>query len=176
LNQIHFISPPAFGRRGPEYAAAAQIITSGEFRGLARYLANPYAPHAPGRAIARQHPGTGIDARGEDPREGAEALSALLGAIADEVHQHAAAARDGVLSDFAARVAHAHKHLSPHLLVAALAAFKEQRKAALAIISRNAASELAGRKKAAIMASQPKRPSSGHEQTGETPDSGPRPH
>jgi hypothetical protein len=53
------------------------------------------------------------------------------------------------MADFAARMAHARKHLSPQLLAATLAAIKEQRRAALTLISRNAASELAARKKAA---------------------------
>ena len=84
-----------------------------------------------------------------DLREGDDGLAACLSSIADEVYRHATAARDGVMADFAARVAHARKHLSPHLLAATLAAIKEQRKAALTLISRNAASELAARKKAA---------------------------
>jgi hypothetical protein len=103
-------------------------------------------------------------------------LSALIEAISDEVHRHTTAARDGLLADFAARMAHARKHLSPHLLAASLAALKQQRKSALALINRNAAAELAGRKKAAIMASRPNRPSSRHKQPGDAPDGSPRLH
>jgi hypothetical protein len=97
----------------------------------------------------REDPSTGANDQNLDSCEGDDGLAACLSSIADEVYQHASAARDGVMADFAARVAHARKHLSPHLLAATLAAIKEQRKAALALISRNAASELAARKKAA---------------------------
>jgi hypothetical protein len=135
---------------------------------LAQWIAGPSGSHSRARAQA------GIDAQGEDPREGGDDLSAFLAAISDEVHRHSAAARDGVITDFAARMAHARKHLSPHLLAAALAAFKEQRKAALATVRRNAASELAGRKKAAIMASRPKHPRSAHKRTGAAPETGPQ--
>jgi hypothetical protein len=78
------------------------------------------------------------------------------------------------MADFAARVAHARKHLSPHLLAAVLVSFKDQRKAALTAINRNAASELAARKKAAVTASQPNRAASGRKQPGDPPTSGPR--
>jgi hypothetical protein len=149
LNQIPSIARPAIGRRGPEYAVAGQKIAQGEFRGLARWMTGPYASRTPVR-LTDKSPAAGIDAQGEDPRDGSDSLGALLAAIDDDVERHAAAARDGVMTDFAARVAHARKHLSPHLLAAALATIKEQRKAALALIKRNAAMERAGRKKAVI--------------------------
>lgn len=62
------------------------------------------------------------------------------------------------MADFAARAAHARKHLSPQLLAATLGAIKEQRKAALALVNRNAALELAGRRKAAVAAFGGNRP------------------
>jgi hypothetical protein len=129
-------------------AAAVRIIAHGEFRGLARWMTSAF----PARASlppAQEGPSAGIDDQNVDSREGDDGLAACLSSIADEVYRHATAARDGVIADFAARVVHARKHLSPHLLAATLAAIKEQRKAALTLISRNAASELAARKKAA---------------------------
>jgi hypothetical protein len=156
LSQIHFITPSAIGARGPNHALPAQTVAQGEFRGLARWMTKPYASRTPVPLFER-HPEAGIDAQSEDPRDASDSLSALLAAIDDEVSQHAAAACDGVMADFAARVAHARRHLSPHLLAATLAAIKEQRKAALALIKRNAATERAGRKKAAIMAAAGRR-------------------
>ena len=79
-------------------------------------------------------------------------LGPLLGAIADDVHAIAGAAREGVLADFAARVAYARRHLPRHMLAATLGALAQARKAALAVVKRNAALELAGRKKAALTA------------------------
>jgi hypothetical protein len=99
-----------------------------------------------------------IDIGGEDPGDGTGGLGALLVAIADEVRGHAAAAREGVMADFAARVAHARKHLSPQLLAATLAAIKEQRKAALALVNRSVALEISGRQKAAVAAFGGNRP------------------
>jgi hypothetical protein len=79
-------------------------------------------------------------------------LGLLLSAIDDDVNRFASAARDGINTDFVARVAHARKHLPRHQLAAALRGFAEARKAALTLVSRNAALELAGRKKAALAA------------------------
>jgi hypothetical protein len=79
-------------------------------------------------------------------------LGLLLSAIDDDVHRFASAARDGINADFAARVAYARKHLPRHQLASALRGFAEARKAALALVSRNAAMEIAGRKKAALAA------------------------
>jgi hypothetical protein len=157
LSQVHFIAPTPVVSHGPEYAEKRQITAQGEFRGHARWVTSPYA---------------GIDAQSEDPREGSDGLGALLAAIDDEVGRHTTAARDGVTADFAARVAHARKHLSPHLLAATLATIKEQRKAALAQIGRNAANELAGRKKAAVEAfgrKEPRRSDKGRNAPGAPP-------
>jgi hypothetical protein len=168
LNQIHFISPPAVGRHGPEYAAAAQIITLGEFRGMARWLTIPGPARHTQHLSEPERPVAGIDAGSEDPREDSDGLGALLASIADDVQHRATATRDGVIADFAGRAMHARKHLSRHLLAATLAALKEQRKAALALISRNAAVELAGRKKGAIEAFEGNGPRRGNK--------GPKPH
>jgi hypothetical protein len=79
-------------------------------------------------------------------------LSALLDAITDEVQRIAAAACEGITRDFAARMAYARRYLPRHALAAALSALSQERKAALAIVKRYAAQELAGRKKIAIEA------------------------
>lgn len=102
----------------------------------------------------------GVAGDGGHSPGGDDGLGASLAAIAEEVHRHAAAARHGVLADFAARASHARKHLSRPLLAAALASIKEQRKAVLVLITRNAAAELASRKHALICAasSHAKRP------------------
>ena len=158
-------------RRGTERAAAGQVIAHGEFEGLARWIASPYGSDASRRGIFPEAI-AGIGAQSEDPREDSDGLGALLASIADDVHHRATAARDGVIADFAGRAMHARKHLSRHLLAATLAALKEQRKAALALISRNAAMELAGRKKAAIGAfgtNGPRRGNKGPKPNGTAP-------
>jgi hypothetical protein len=132
------------------------VVRSG-FRGLAHWITDPYAGH-PGRpAIFPHGPSAGIDGHAGDSGEDDDGLNGLLAGIADEVHRHAAAARGGVMADFAAQVAHARKHYSPHLLAAVLAAIKQQRDGMLALINRNAADELAARRKAVIMAFRPRR-------------------
>jgi hypothetical protein len=134
-----------------KYPIPAQIIAKGEFRGLARWLTSPYAAGAQDKRIFPVRPGDALR-HDEDLAGASDELGAILAAIADDAHRHASAAREGVLADFAGRAAHARKHLSPNLLAATLAAIKEQRKAALALISRNASLEIAGRRKAAIAA------------------------
>jgi hypothetical protein len=126
------------------------LTAQGEFRGLVRWLTGHSETPKPQLAFEPHRPMAGIDAQSEDPRD--DSLSALLGSIADDVQHRAAAARDGVMADFTARARHARKHLSPNLVAATLAAIKESRKAALALINQNAASELAGRKKTVIAA------------------------
>jgi hypothetical protein len=150
LNQILPITRQRTGKHGLEYPLFGQMVAQGEFRGLARWVTSPLASDKFTRAISPERPG--IDANGEDPGDVSGGLGALLASIADEVHAHAAAAREGVMADFAARVLHARKHFSRSLLVATLASIREQRKAALALVNRNAALEIAGRQKAAIAA------------------------
>lgn len=116
---------------------------------MARWLTSPFASDAQARGIFPVRP-VATEIQTEDTVGGSDELGILLGAIADEVHRHAAAAREGISADFAARASHARKHLSRNLLMATLAAIKEQRKAAMALIGRNAALEIAGRSKAAI--------------------------
>jgi hypothetical protein len=119
---------------------------------MARWLTIPGPARHTQRLSEPERPAAGIDAGSEDPREDSDGLGALLASIADDVHHRATAARNGVIADFAGRAMHARKHLSRHLLAATLAAIKEARKAALALISQNAALELAGRRQAAIAA------------------------
>lgn len=177
LNQIHFITPSALGTRGPVHGIRARIIAEGKFRGLARWLTSADAARQPPRGPEPGRQGAGIDAGGEDPREGDDGLGALLAAIADDVQFRATAARNGLMADFAGRAAHARKHLSRHLLAATLATIKEQRKAALAAISQNAALELQSRKKAAIAAWRGLHTPSGKKKPGRNPPgAGPDPH
>jgi hypothetical protein len=140
------------GGNGSKNPAAAQIIVQGEFRGMARWLTSPRAASPPSRIPEPERPAAGIDAGSEDPLESGDELGALLASIADDVHHRATAARNGVLADFAGRAMHARRHLSRHLIAATLAAIKEARKAALALIAQNARLELSGRKEAAIAA------------------------
>lgn len=144
LNQNPAIGPI------PRHAIAGQTIARGEFRGLARWITGPVAAQGPkGSANERRAPTS--DVQEEGSREEAE-LGIILAGIADDVRRHAVAACDAVTADFAARVAHARRHLSRDLLPATLSALYLQRRAALAAVKRNAAIELAGRKKAAIAA------------------------
>jgi hypothetical protein len=76
----------------------------------------------------------------------------LLDAIAADVHKTASAARDGVITEFTARAAHARKHLSRSQLAAALKEIGEARKAALALIKQNETAELSARRAAALAA------------------------
>lgn len=151
LNQIPSITRPLNAKSGSEYPVPGEIIVKGEFRGLARWLSSPFAADTPRTGISPARPGEAV-LQNEDPGAGGDELGVLLAAIADEVHRHASAAREGILADFAARAAHARKHLPRNLLAATLASIKQQRKAALALISRNASLEIAGRRKAAIAA------------------------
>lgn len=138
-------------KSGSQHIVPGQITANGGFRGLARWLTGPYASDAQRNGFFSARPAGGVIDT-EDPGGASDELGMLLAAIADDVHRHVAAAREGVLADFSARAAHARKHLSRNLLAATLAAIKEQRKAAMALIRRNASLEIAARRKAAIAA------------------------
>jgi hypothetical protein len=154
------ISPRGKSGNGAQGTAAAQIAAPGEFLGSARSITTPSADFARGHDFEPERPlsaesGDIADATQAHAEEAPDAdtdLGAVLSAIDDEVQGSAAGARAGIMADFAARVAHARKHLPRHQIAAAVAAFKEARKAALALVKRNAAQERAGRKKAATMA------------------------
>jgi hypothetical protein len=77
-------------------------------------------------------------------------LGPILAAIADEVQDTAAAASAAVGAEYAAKVAHARRHLPWHQVAGAVRAFDQERKASLEHIKRNAATSLAGRQRAAI--------------------------
>jgi hypothetical protein len=162
------ISQRGSGGSGAGSPPAAQTIAPGEFSSSARTITAPHVVAARGKDLEAARPtaaesGTlteAIDAPGEEPPESDSELGALLAAIAEDVQESAAGARDGIMADFGARIAYAQKHLPRHLRAAAVGALKEARKAALALVSRNAAQELAGRKKAAI-ASRGRRPRAG---------------
>jgi hypothetical protein len=127
------VPAPSSGRTGAEHPPAAQSIALGEFVGSARWVTTGRADPAPSEYEA-----------------GDGELGLLLGAIAEDVHQITAAVRAGILADFAARAAHARRHLPRHQIADALAAIKQARAAALAVAGQNAKAELQGRKKAAI--------------------------
>jgi hypothetical protein len=143
---------------------------TGEFLGSARWITTPHSSSATAEKFERaqrQDAAREIFARAtEEQAEQAQGpdteLGALLDAIADEVHRISGAACEGIARDFAARAAYARRYLPRHMLAAALAAINEERKAALAAVRRNAAQELAARKKVAIEARKrpaaPKRP------------------
>jgi hypothetical protein len=126
----------------------AHVKALGEFVGESRWTLTPRPPSAPVDQLLPLRPATG----GDEYPDKDEMLGLLLSAIDDDVHRFASAARDAINADFAARVAYARKHLPRHQLAAALRGFAEARKAAFALVSRNAALELAARKKAALAA------------------------
>jgi hypothetical protein len=100
----------------------------------------------------------GPDEASAEPLAPDTELGALLDAIAEDVQHTAAAVRDGIIADFAARVAHARRYLPRHQLAGALRGFAQARKAALTLARRNARMELQARKKATILMHQLSRP------------------
>lgn len=112
-------------------------ITIGEFCGSARWhttaTAKPTATDA-WRGGARE---VTIPVQAEEDTD----------AVGDEIQIAAAAAAAGVMADFAARIAYARKHVPRHQLAAAIAAINAMRSAALATINRNAAMELAAKRR-----------------------------
>jgi hypothetical protein len=160
------ISERGSGGSGAGSPPATQTIAPGEFSSTARGITAPHVVAARGedletaRSAESGNLTEAIDAPGEEPPESDSELGALLAAIAEDVQDSAAGAREGIMADFGARIAYAQKHLPRHQRAAAVGALKEARKAALALVSRNAAQELAGRKKAAI-ASRGRRPRAG---------------
>jgi len=139
---------------------AARITALGEFLGLARWIVTPITRAAYSEKAEPQRPATVEkenfaevpQSQGDEAPASDTELGPLLGAIVDDVHRRSAAAREGVMADFAASVAHAKRHLPRSMLAATLSALAQARKAALAFVNRSAALELAARKKAAIMA------------------------
>jgi hypothetical protein len=168
LNQIPAISAPTSGERASETRAGPQISPRGDFSNAARSLsardaATPSSEDseaAQNRTSASGGAVEPLDADADEPPESDSDLGALLAAITEEVQDAAAAARAAIMADYGARIAYARKYLRGHARSAALGALKEGRTAALALVSRNAAQELAGRRQAAI-ASRSRRPRAG---------------
>jgi hypothetical protein len=128
-------------RIGPASWTTVTAHTIGEFRGQARWIvARSSTIESTEMERLRD---TGID--GEDNE-----LGAILSAIAEEVQRVAAAASDGVVAEFAGRMRHARNSLPRGQIPAVLQVLKDARDAALALIKRNAAAELASRREAAI--------------------------
>jgi hypothetical protein len=134
----------------------AHITALGAFQAEGRWIASPH-PHSvliDDFVPMRPRSDTG---RADEQPEADHTLGLLLAVIADDVHQFALAARDGIIADFAARAAHARKSLPRAQLAATLSGLAQARKAALALVGRNAALEIAGRKTAAIEARRRRR-------------------
>ena len=141
---------------------SARAIALGEFLGSAHWVVTPtdrttpeakIAPDSPARDWKENFAGSPEFYGAQDAASDTE-LGPLLATIADDVNAMAEGARQGVLADFAARIDHARKYLPRHAVAGAVAMLKEACKAALAVVKRSAALELAGRKKAAIAARQ----------------------
>jgi hypothetical protein len=126
-------------------------VALGEFLAEERWITTPHPHSTPVDKFAPFRPGA-HDGQGTDQSESDPTLGLILEAIADDVHRIAAAAREGIIAEFAARIAHARKHFPRNQLSATLRGLAEARKAALALVKKNATSEIAGRKKAALAA------------------------
>jgi hypothetical protein len=144
-------SNPALRVSGSAPWTDARAVALGEFLGEKRWLLARYPRSAPVDDLGPVRPRADHSQASEQP-EIDPTLGLLLEAIADDVHRIASAARDGIIAEFAARVTHARKYLPRNQVSAAVRGLAEARKAALALVKRNAAAELAGRKKAALAA------------------------
>jgi hypothetical protein len=151
LSRMHSSNPPLRVSDSTPWTHG-HAVTLGEFLGEKRWLLARYPCTGPVDDLGPVRPGTDQGHSSSDQLEADPTLGLLLDAIADEVHKIASAARDGIVAEFAARVAHARKCLPRNQLSATLRGLAEARKAALALVKRNAAAELAGRKKAALAA------------------------
>jgi hypothetical protein len=85
-------------------------------------------------------------------------LGRIVFAITEEIQRWAAGARAGVIAEFVAKVSYARKQLPRNQLIGAVRACYEARAAALALIKRQAAADLIGRREAAIREHRNKRP------------------
>ena len=128
-------------RQGPENWTTATAHTFGEFRGQARWIRTPVAITAPNEVEGFAE----VISDGEDNE-----LGIILSAIAEEVQRDAAAASAGVIAEFVGRMRHARKFLPRELLQGALQSLQEALKAALTLIKRQAAVQLAERRKVAV--------------------------
>lgn len=129
--------------RGPKSWAAPNAVMIGEFKQQARWTVRRFVTSRVNVNEPNRTNSNGIE--GDDG-----GLAAILSAIEAEVHQFAAALRDGVMAEFAAMMQHARKTLLRDQVAGAVAALKQRRDAALAFIKRNAAAQLKGRREAAM--------------------------
>jgi hypothetical protein len=129
----------------------AHVTALGGFLAEERWIVSPH-PHSVPLDDYLPTTSRGDPAHGDDDPEDDRSLGLLLAVIADDVHQFASAARDGINADFAARAAYARRTLPRGQVAATLSGLAQARKAALAVVSKNAASEIASRKRAAIEA------------------------
>jgi hypothetical protein len=128
---------PAVSVLGLEASTASTI---GEFKVLASWTGVRHAT-----SQANEIDGLYSEAESDDG-----SLSAILSIIGDEVQQFAASARASVMAEFAAAMQHARKTLPPAQIAGAVAVLKQARTTALTLIKRNAATQLKGRREAAI--------------------------
>jgi len=148
LGRMHHTAP---SRRSTRHApwARGRADALGELLAEKRLLT---APHIPASTTDHAAPRRPVPPEDDDHPVADSELGSLLDAIASDVHKTASAARDGVMTEFAARAAHARKHLSRNQLAAALKEIEEARKAALALIKQNETAELSARRSAALAA------------------------
>jgi hypothetical protein len=131
----------AGNRRNPEGWTTATAHTFGEFKGQARWIGAGPVPTEPNE----------VEGLGEATEDGEDnELAKILSAITEDVQRVAAAASASVMAEFAGRMQHARKCLPRWQVPGALQSLKEARDAALAIVKRNAAADLAGRREAAV--------------------------
>jgi hypothetical protein len=119
---------------------------------------------------------------GENPAEAGEAsaapspdasteLGAEPTAIDAETEESAAAARSGIMREFAGAIEAAHKHLPRLAVRGAVAALKQMRKAALALVKRRTAERRAGKQMA-----RPRRANRNSKGGGKPTNNAPRLH
>ncbi len=155
LNTGRSILSTTANNNGPVDWTPGRIKGVGQFLAAAGWLTAPVraaealeGPTRPVQAGAPVAAGVdgGIDSDGAD-----EGLGGLLAAIADEVQSRVAAVVAGLSGEFAARIAHARKTLPKDQAAAAVAALKQARKVAVKAVRENAAGEIKGRQKAAMV-------------------------
>jgi hypothetical protein len=130
---------PAMG--GFRLWTGGEAQTRGEFRGQAVWIADRVS------VSANTVEGFGTGDFGEDTE-----LAQILDAIAGDVQRESASARDAVAAEYAAKIDHARKTLPRRQAAGVIRALRDAKSAALAHIAREATSEIARRRQAAILA------------------------
>jgi hypothetical protein len=126
----------AIGFRG---ASAAGGDTRGEFRAHAFAASTPISSSID----AGEH----LAGAGDDNE-----LGNLLAAISDEVQRMASAMCQAIAAEYGGKIAYAHRSLPRDQVAGAVSALKAARQAALALARQAAATEMAGRREAAVRA------------------------